>query len=150
MPILIGDEARGVVSLSAHRETPSVAAAYALLSTLANSMSVALENARLFDETQRRSRETAALAEVGAGFVDAGSLHGDGSHCSHAKTLLNAGSSAIFLPDAGGQSYRAIVAVGDIAEGVRSTVINIGEGIIGSLVKSGRAEFINDTQARSW
>ena len=36
-----------------------------LLQTLANSMSVALENARLFDETQRRTRETAALAEVG-------------------------------------------------------------------------------------
>jgi hypothetical protein len=28
-------------------------------------MSVALENARLFAETQRRSRETAALVEVG-------------------------------------------------------------------------------------
>ena len=36
-----------------------------LLQTLAGSMSVALENARLFDETQRRTRETAALAEVG-------------------------------------------------------------------------------------
>ncbi len=45
------------------------------------------------------------------------------------------------------QTYRAIVAVGDIAEAVQSTVIKVGEGIIGSLVASGRAEFINDTGA---
>ena len=36
-----------------------------LLTTVAASMGVALENARLFDETQRRTRESAALAEVG-------------------------------------------------------------------------------------
>ncbi|TMH65280.1 MAG: GAF domain-containing protein, partial [Betaproteobacteria bacterium] len=47
--------------------------------------------------------------------------------------------------DAGGQSYRAIVAVGDIASVIQSTVINVGEGIIGTLVQSGHAEFINDT-----
>ena len=36
-----------------------------LLQTVAASVGVALENARLFDETQRRTRESAALAEVG-------------------------------------------------------------------------------------
>jgi signal transduction histidine kinase/DNA-binding response OmpR family regulator len=65
----------------------------------------------------------------------------------HARNLLNAGSSAIFLPDASGQNYRAIVAVGDIAEAIQSTVVEPGVGIIGSLVQSGRAEFINDTGA---
>ena len=121
-----------------------------LLQTLANSMSVALENARLFAETQRRTRETAALAEVGrdiSSTLDLATVMDRIAH--HAKDLLNAGSSAIFLPDAGGQCYRAIVAVGDIAQAIQSTVINVGEGIIGSIVKSGRAEFINDTQRRS-
>ena len=33
--------------------------------SVTSSLSVALENARLFDETQRRTRESAALAEVG-------------------------------------------------------------------------------------
>ena len=37
-----------------------------LLETLASSMSVALENARLFDETQRQAQKKAALADVGA------------------------------------------------------------------------------------
>jgi GAF domain-containing protein len=39
-----------------------------LLGTVAASMGVALENARLFDEAQQRAREMAVLAEVGRGF----------------------------------------------------------------------------------
>jgi GAF domain-containing protein len=65
----------------------------------------------------------------------------------HAKNLLNAGSSAIFLPDTGGDVYQAIVAVGDIADAIRSTVIKVGEGIIGDVIRKRRAEFINDTSA---
>ena len=61
-----GDQARGLISLmDMEREHAFSDSDVRLLQTLANSMSVALENARLFDETQRRTRETAALAEVG-------------------------------------------------------------------------------------
>src|SRR5271169_2223768 len=103
-------------------------------------MSVALENARLFDETQRRTRETAALAEVGRDISSTLDLATVMDRIArHAKDLLNAGSSAIFLPDVGGQSYRAIVAVGDIVEAIQSTTIQVGEGIIGSIVQSGGA-----------
>jgi GAF domain-containing protein/CheY-like chemotaxis protein/tetratricopeptide (TPR) repeat protein len=149
VPLVAGDQVRGLINLiDMEREHAFSESDVRLLQTLAGSMSVALENARLFDETQRRTRETAALAEVGRDISSTLDLSTVMDRIArHAKDLLNAGSSAIFLPDAGGQSYRAIVAVGDIAEAVQSTVINVGEGIIGSLVQSGRAEFINDTQA---
>ena len=39
------------------------------------------------------------------------------------------------------------MAVGDIAEALQETEIEFGVGIIGSLVESGRAEYINDTNA---
>src|SRR5439155_9147811 len=105
------------------------------LQTVANSMSVALENARLFDETQRRARETAALAEVGRDISSTLDLATVMDRIArHAKDLLNANNSAIFLPDAGGQSYPAIVAVGAIAQAIQSTVIKVGPGIIGSLL----------------
>ncbi|HXU56253.1 MAG TPA: GAF domain-containing protein, partial [Casimicrobiaceae bacterium] len=149
VPLVAGDQARGLISLAdMEREHAFSESDVRLLQTLANAMSVALENARLFDETQRRTRETAALAEVGRDISSTLDLATVMDRIArHAKTLLNAGSSAIFLPDAGGQSYRAIVGVGDIAEAIQSTVINVGEGIIGSLVQSRRAEFINDTGA---
>jgi hypothetical protein len=77
-------------------------------------MSVALENARLFDETQRRTRETAALAEVGrdiSSTLDVATVMDRIG--THARNLLNAETSGIMLPDAGGQTYRTIVAVGE-------------------------------------
>ncbi len=149
VPLVAGDQARGSISLiDMDREHAFSASDVRLLQTLANSMSVALENARLFDETQRRTRETAALAEVGRDISSTLDLSTVMNRIArHARDLLNAGSSAIFLPDAGGKSYRAIVAIGDISEAIQSTVIELGQGIIGSLVQSGRAECINDTQA---
>ena len=80
-------------------------------------MSVALENARLFDETQRRTRETAALAEVGRDISSTLDLPTVMDRIArHAKDLLNADNSAIFLPEVEAQTYHAIVALGDIAD----------------------------------
>jgi len=149
VPLVAGDQARGLIGLAdMDRENAFSASDVRLLQTLAATMSVALENARLFDETQRRTREAAALAEVGRDISSTLDLATVMDRIAgHARDLLDADSSAIFLPDAGGQSYRAIVAIGDIAEAVRATSVEAGVGIIGDLVKSGRAEFVNDTGA---
>jgi len=45
---------------------------------------------------------------------------------AHAKELLAAQNSAIFLPDADGKAYRAIVALGDLAEELRPRPSNQG------------------------
>jgi len=59
VPLVIGDQARGLINLSnMERENAFSISDVRLLETLANSMSVALENARLFDETQRLLKET--------------------------------------------------------------------------------------------
>ncbi|MBN8506625.1 MAG: GAF domain-containing protein [Burkholderiales bacterium] len=59
VPLLLADKALGVISLqNLDREHAFSEADVRLLQTLANSMSVALENARLFDETQRLLKET--------------------------------------------------------------------------------------------
>jgi len=59
VPMIVGDEAIGVISLQNNdQENAFSEADLRLLSTLANSMSVALENARLFAETQRLLNET--------------------------------------------------------------------------------------------
>src|SRR4029453_2571902 len=148
VPILKGADAFGVIALYSKEEHAYNDADLRLLTTLAATMSVALENARLFDETQRRSRETAALAEVGrdiSSTLDLATVMDRIAH--HAKDLLHADNGAIFLPDAGGRTHRAIVAVGDIAEAIRATEVVSGAGIIGSLLEAGRAEYINDVQA---
>jgi uncharacterized protein YigA (DUF484 family) len=59
VPLVIGNQARGTIDLTnMDHEHAYSNADVRLLETLAASMSVALENARLFDETQRLLKET--------------------------------------------------------------------------------------------
>jgi serine phosphatase RsbU (regulator of sigma subunit) len=59
VPMLVGDQVTGILSLqNLDQENAFDESDVRLLQTLAASMSVALENARLFDETQRLLKET--------------------------------------------------------------------------------------------
>ncbi|MGZ9166274.1 MAG: GAF domain-containing protein, partial [Anaerolineales bacterium] len=58
VPIMLGEDVKGVVSVQSYQQHAYTDGDVRLLQTLANSMSVALENARLFDETQRLLKET--------------------------------------------------------------------------------------------
>ena len=59
VPLLVGDNVKGIISIQdLDNENAFNDSDVRLLLTLANSMSVALENARLFDETQRLLKET--------------------------------------------------------------------------------------------
>ncbi len=146
VPIINADEVIGVMTIESKHENAFKASDVSLLVTLANSISVALENAHLFDETKRRARESLALNEVGRDISSTLNLPTVMDRIAHhAKDLLNVDTSAIFLPDPTDQAFKAIVVHGDFAEEIEATTIRVGEGIIGSLAQSGKAEFINDT-----
>jgi GAF domain-containing protein len=66
VPLLVGDETRGVISLqNIDREDAFSDSDVELLTTLAASLSVALENVRLIDETRQRLAELATINQVG-------------------------------------------------------------------------------------
>ena len=79
VPLIIGEQVRGLIALGDYeREHAFSESDVRLLQTLANSMSVALENARLFNETQRllkvtedRAAELAILNDVGEAMTSA-------------------------------------------------------------------------------
>src|SRR5215472_7256023 len=144
VPIIGKDGLLGVIYIgSFEREDAFGDAAVRLLGTVAASMGVALENAQLFDETQRRSRETTALVEVGRDISSTLELATVMDRIArHAMDLLHADNSAIFLPDLARRSYRAITAVGDVAEQVKAMEVHEGEGIVGSILQAGNAEFV--------
>ena len=154
VPMFSGDRFLGTIILENYeRENAFGDAEVRLLSTVAASMGVALENARLFDETQRllheterRERESTALGDVGRDLSSTLDLATVMDRiAAHAKELLAAGNSAIFLPDGDGGRYRAIVALGDIAGEIKAAVVEPGRGIIGGLLQSGRPELVNAT-----
>jgi GAF domain-containing protein/CheY-like chemotaxis protein/tetratricopeptide (TPR) repeat protein len=146
MPLIVGDQVKGLISLqNVDRENAFDESDVRLITTLANSMSVALENARLFDETNRHARESAALTEVGRDISSTLDLSSVMERiASHARELLKVDTSAMYLPEADGTSFRAIVVQGADAEAIKAHRINTGEGIIGSLAQQGKAEFVND------
>jgi GAF domain-containing protein/CheY-like chemotaxis protein/HPt (histidine-containing phosphotransfer) domain-containing protein len=71
VPLAIGDRVTGVVSLqNLDREHAFSDADVRLLTTLAGSLSVALENARLFEETRQRNAELALINDVQRGLAE--------------------------------------------------------------------------------
>ncbi len=66
VPLVLADETRGVISLqNLDRENAFSDSDVELLTTLASSLAVALENVRLIDETRQRLAELATVNEVG-------------------------------------------------------------------------------------
>jgi signal transduction histidine kinase/ActR/RegA family two-component response regulator len=150
VPIVVGNRRVGTLDLEDHeREYAFDASVLQLMRTIAASLGVALENARLFDETQRSTRQSAVLVEVGrdiASTLDLATVMD--RIAQHARTQLNADHSAIFLPEPGEGGrlrYRAIVAQGAIAAQIRDTLIEPGVGVIGHVIHSGQPEAVNDT-----
>jgi GAF domain-containing protein len=77
IPMLVGDVVVGSVSLqNVEIEDAFSESDVRLITTLTNSMSVALENARLFSETEQRNAELAVINSVQAGLVAEMDLQG--------------------------------------------------------------------------
>ena len=71
VPLVVGGRATGVISLqNVDREHAFDDADLRLLTTLAGSLSVALENARLFEETRQRNAELALINDVQRGLAE--------------------------------------------------------------------------------
>ncbi|MGH2594720.1 MAG: GAF domain-containing protein, partial [Actinomycetota bacterium] len=71
VPLVVGDRGIGVISLqNLDREHAFSDADVRLLTTLAGSLSVALENARLFEEIRQRNSELALISDVRRGLAE--------------------------------------------------------------------------------
>ncbi|HEY5731695.1 MAG TPA: GAF domain-containing protein [Anaerolineales bacterium] len=118
------------------------------LISVARQTAIAIESARLYLETQRRAKEMSALVDVGRDI--SASLDAEvvlESIATHAMDLLNADTSALFIPEGDGKTFRAIAAVGEVADELRNDTITLGEGILGNIALSKIGEIVNDTNA---
>jgi GAF domain-containing protein/DNA-binding response OmpR family regulator len=149
VPIVVGDEAIGVISVQSTRDEGRFGEAdMRLLKTIASNVGVAIQNARLYRETHRRANEMAALADVGrelSATLDPTTVLE--SIAEHAMNLLAAGSSAVYLAQPDGQTFKAIVGRGQIAQQLLAHTVTIGEGIIGSVLQNRVGEMVNDVLA---
>jgi len=148
VPIVVGDEAIGVISVQSTQQEGRFGEADAhLLATIAANVGIAIRNAQLYEESRRRGDEMAALAEVGRELSTAVELAAVLERIAErARDLLEADTSAVYLAEAESETLRAAVALGENAEEIKADRIREGEGIISDVAARGEAEVINDTR----
>ena len=119
-----------------------------LVRQVTDQLALALENARLFQETQRRAQEMSALAQVGRDISVTLNLNTVMERIAeYAKELLNGEASAVYLPDEKMEYWRAIAAVGIDAEEIKNDPIRSGNGILGGIAVTKEGKIVNDASA---
>ncbi|HUH98006.1 MAG TPA: GAF domain-containing protein [Anaerolineales bacterium] len=145
MPLKLKDEVIGTLCVFSDGPRAVEPRLLELVNSIGVQLGFAIENARLFDETQRRAREMSALAEVGEDVSASLDLRVVLERiAAHAKELLNGLTSAVYLPESDGVSFKAIAVLGAESEEIKKDAIVLGQGILGQVAKTGRGEIVND------
>ncbi len=147
MPLLVSGEVTGVISVQRYQPDAYGHSELRLLQTLAASLSVSLENARLYTEAERRAEQMATLALTGQEIAATHDLVAIMAHTTqHAHEVCRAFTTALYRLDPDGQRCRVQVALGDYAEALSARTVRLGEGIVGAFLASGEPEIIADVQ----
>ena len=116
-----------------------------LVKQVADQLSLALENARLFQETQRRAREMTALAEVAREISATLELQQVMERIANqALLILDAAISAVYVPDSDNLSLFAITSQNLKIDEIKSDSLKVGEGILGNIALNKVAEIVNN------
>jgi PAS domain S-box-containing protein len=151
VPILVGERAIGVVAMQDYSQHRYTEADVRLLSTITAGMGVALENARLFEETNRLLAETeqraAELATVNAVSRELASELGVDSliHLvgEQIRAVFNADIAYVALLDESGTVIHFPYTYGE-----ELIPLPYGEGLAGKIIQTGEALLINEEVER--
>jgi signal transduction histidine kinase/putative methionine-R-sulfoxide reductase with GAF domain len=115
-----------------------------LLESFAARAATAIGNAELFERTDRQAKEMSALFEVSQALSaaqDSDSILN--LVAKHTKTLIDYEGCAIYSLDVIPRKLRPVLVVGDYAAQVQEHRIEIGQGIVGAVARTGISEIVN-------
>src|SRR6266540_436466 len=152
VPLMIGDRVLGLISVQSVQK-PNLYNEHNrdILTTIASQAAIAIENARLFREAQRRAQETTILAEVGREISVTLDLETVlAKIATYARDLFQVESSAVYLqaPD-GMDEWRAISVIGADAEEIKNDAIHTGQGILGKIILQKAGQTVNDANNKT-
>ncbi|MGI6375312.1 MAG: GAF domain-containing protein [Anaerolineae bacterium] len=144
-PMRAGAETIGVLSVQSTRaEGRFDEGDLRLLSTMAASVSTALQNARLYQETRRRAEEMAVLAEIGNDIASTHELEPVLARLAvRSRDLLRVRDIAFYMLQADEVTLRPLVALGKWAEEIEAAPVKVGQGLTGQVALGNQAEVIN-------
>ena len=145
LPMRWQDRVIGVIHIIESRWVRKFTQEDVRITTLfANQAAIAVENARLFDETSQRGQQAAAIAKAGRDISETLQLDVILERiATSAQDLLKARTCAVYLPDPGTPTLRAIAALGPFADEIKQDPLNLGDGILGSIALRRSGEIIN-------
>ncbi|HET9552788.1 MAG TPA: GAF domain-containing sensor histidine kinase, partial [Anaeromyxobacteraceae bacterium] len=138
----------GVLEVLNRRGGPFSAADERLLAAVASQAAVALENARLFAEAEKRNAELELLLGLERRLAEAPDLAaGLGAVLERALEVVEADAGAVLVREGRGGDLFFRSARGGRPEALRRLAIPPGRGIAGAVVQRGRPILANDTSA---
>ncbi len=144
-PILVEEQVIGVIALNHDKPNFFSEKDKERLMAFANQAASAIENARLFEEESRRARIIEALAEIAnvvATARDTGTAMDEIARRS--LELLNARDIAIYLLQDDNTTLKIVTAKGAYQDTLLSHTIQVGQGITGHILETGKAEIVNN------
>ena len=148
VPLLAHDRLIGVMSISSYRSDYSYSAEHVdLLMTIAAQGAVAIENARLYQQSERQTRQLATLNRIGRTLTS--SLDAERVPkliIEQATLLLDAEESSLLLADQETGDLIFSYTTGVVGEGLIGQRLPRGAGLAGYVFEHGRSVIVNDVQ----
>jgi K+-sensing histidine kinase KdpD len=148
VPLVLGGQVLGVLDVQSDLPDAYDADDLFLLQTIADQLAVAIENARLFEERDRRMAELAVFNQIGAVISGSHDLNVMLPNILGRVTALFQveGVSLMLLEH---EELRFAVATGASADDVKSFTLKPGQGIAWSVVETGQTIRVDDVKADS-
>jgi PAS domain S-box-containing protein len=134
----VRDRTIGVLDVESHDPYQFSARDQQLLQTLADQTAVAIENARLHQETQKRVDEVTALSEISQAITSTLKLEDTLTLITnHTIRLMNAMAASVALCDENKGDLWFHAASGGVSDFVRGLRLPAGQGIVGWVIQHG-------------
>jgi signal transduction histidine kinase/GAF domain-containing protein len=139
VPLTAKDKVLGTLDISTRKERPFTSQDVELLSSIGSQLGVVIENARLYEETQRRVQELAYLNEAGRTMTSSLDLEQILTTIMKETTLvLKTEAGSVLLLDEESSELVFEAAVGPLSEKVKGLRLPLGQGIAGWVAREGQ------------
>jgi GAF domain-containing protein len=148
VPLVAGAQVLGILDVQSDQTDNYNTDDLLLLETIAGQLAVAIENARLFEERDRRMAELIAFNQIGIVTAKQGDLQTIFSNIIHrVSALLQVEAVSLLLLEK--DNLRFVAATGAGAEDIKSFTLKPGQGIAWSAIETGQTIRVDNVKVDS-
>lgn len=143
VPMVVRDEVIGLMALDSSHRGYFTEDHAELLSAFVSPVAIAIENARLYEETKRQADEMSALYETSLEISRITELSESLQMiCERATKLLSVSKGGLYLYNEKDQELELVVSYG-LKHNFSGTRLKVGEGISGHIIQTGEALIVD-------